>query len=267
MLYEKMKSQKSFLRFDKNPGLLFLILFLMISACGKGSVASLDAFLKINKNKLSNFIGVKSLNRNTDGSYVLYWDHPTNLSDISKISYKIYLSKWSTVPGGASSDSAVLTSEDEGTLVKTQAIQLDPSEAPVGKGVLLSSLAGVRSYKLDFPLKNDVIYAFQVIASLPDEASDSNQRVLVYEPSSNLLGFEGISGLSVSDEGFLQLTWKAPSFAGILPDQLKYSIYVSTTKQTADTVVSAGTVVGSLKTAGQGQVVDVAEALLPSAEQ
>lgn len=97
------------------------------------------------------FGGIKSINITPDGRYVLVWDHVRGIGDIASVSYEIYMDKWNTLPESVpeSALAAQATAAGEGVPVGARFADMADVDGPAGKGVLLTSVRGARSYVLD----------------------------------------------------------------------------------------------------------------------
>ena len=212
------------------------------------------------------FAGVGSLNLTSDGSYVLYWDHAA--SSVEGVTYDIYMNSYTTAPADLTYETATIQNTDEGVVVPFQYTTMQDDVSPITQGKLLASVSGVRSYKLETKIDSKTTYAFMVRSTQTTGGKDSNQRVLVYSPGDNSLSFAGVSSLSVSPEGKLQLAWDAPTLAeGDDPTQISYQIYMDSTKASLDTIMAGSLNINlnlvTLPT--NGQLVEMPEANLPSA--
>jgi formylglycine-generating enzyme required for sulfatase activity len=220
------------------------------------------------------FGGIKSINITPDGRYVLVWDHARSIDDIATVSYEIYMDKWSALPASVPEGAlaAQITAGAEGVPVGARFADMADDEAPAGKGVLLTSVRGVRSYVLDERIQPHLIYAFQVRSVSSDGTRDNNPHVLIYSADFNKIAFSGISGLSQTPAGKLLLEWMPPTdFGNLSASDITYEIYIDSTQESVDAVVSSGSLplnpgVTGLKLADPawGQMVDLPPERLPS---
>jgi formylglycine-generating enzyme required for sulfatase activity len=216
------------------------------------------------------FAGVKSLNVSLDGRYILFWDHAAGASDVSAITYEIYLDKWDTMPSSLKPETAGLEStKEEGRELGAKFVEMPDADAPVTKGVLLSSVKGVRSYTLEDKIQPNVIYAFQVRVVSPDGKRDANPRVMIYSAAENKIAFAGVSGLEVTQSGKLLLSWEPPGNlpVDIAPGDVSYEVFMDSTPDDVATVVAAGQVAvqsANLTDASRvGEIVDLPAERLP----
>jgi hypothetical protein len=198
-----------------------------------------------------------------DGHYVLYWNAVAGVSDITTVTYEVYMDKWTQVPAGLSPAAAALGGQNDGQVLQATFAQMPDAQAPVGKGVLLDSVKGVRSYTLSEKILPGTIYAFEVRALMPDGTNDVNQRILIYSPSTGSIKFAGVNGLTLNSAGELMLSWGAPTLSnGIDPTQISYDVYMTSSTQPLATVL-AGTV--AISTSPSLALFDSTAALLDSA--
>ena len=212
------------------------------------------------------FAGIGSLNLASDGSYILFWDHAA--SSVEGVTYDIYMNSYATAPTDLTYEVATIQNTDEGVVVPFKYTSMSDDVSPITQGKLLASVSGVRSYKLETKIDSSRTYAFMVRSTQPSGGKDGNQRVLFYSPGANSLSFAGVSSLTVSPDGKLQLSWDAPKLAeGDDPTQISYQIYMDATKASLDTIMvgSQDVKLGLVTLPVNGQLVEMPEAKLPSA--
>jgi formylglycine-generating enzyme required for sulfatase activity/fibronectin type 3 domain-containing protein len=217
------------------------------------------------------FAGVKSMNVTPDGRYILFWDHAGGVEDVSSVTYEVYMDKWDAMPSSLAPSTAGLDStKDEGRMLGTRFAEMPDTDAPITKGILLSSVKGVRSYALDEKIQANVIYAFQVRVVSPDGKRDDNLRVMIYSAAENKIAFTGASGLEATQSGKLLLSWDPPSNLpkDIAPGDVAYEIYMDSTPDDVATVAASGTIAirGASLTDGSrlGQILDLPAERLPA---
>lgn len=220
--------------------LITLCALLLMLACNE---AGKLGFISGEKPAILSFNGAKALQATTDGKYVLVWDFPSGAQEVSALNFEVHMDKWSSIPQGLKTSASGSVGPTEGDFVGTQTAHLSDDLSPVGKGVLLNTVKGARSYTLTEAIQPNVIYAFQVRLLDSGGTTDRNDLVLIYTPSANTLSFGGASGLAPnSDNGKLILTWQPPQVStGADPATISYDVYMSMTTESPDKIIASGT--------------------------
>jgi formylglycine-generating enzyme required for sulfatase activity len=220
---------------------------------------------------LLEFAGVESINKTPDGHYALVWNHVKGLKDVAAVSYEIYMDKWDALPsdlqqGGKDGFAVQANATGDGIPLGARLADMADSDGPATKGVLLSSVRGVRSYMLDERIQPHTIYAFQVRSVKLDGTRDTNSKVLIYSADFNKIEFNGVTGLSQTTAGKLLLEWAEPTdLAGLTASDITYEIYMDSTQDSVEKVVASGSLaVGQVGLTGDASAVGSQLVTLPN---
>ena len=171
--------------------------------------------------------GLTSLSITAGGKYVLLWDLASGSTDVTAVSYEVYLDRWSEIPENVKPKVATGSEKTSSTTLLQGAFiaELDESKTPSSKGLLVSSVKGGRSYSIEDTLSTGTIYVFQVKSVATNGSKDNNNRVIIYNPDNSFL-FKGLqtSGVVLSqDLSKISLSWAAATGAKSTPTYLVYS--------------------------------------------
>ena len=253
---------------------LLIVWGMLLSACSAVNKLGLQS----PADAVISFEGLGSLRLTPDGGYLLVWDPVAGVADPSLVGYEVYMATLPSLPAGLALNNdpgqTATTANADGVLVHTKAAQMDAPLSPIGLGQLLTTVQGGRSFKLSTPPSETAISAFQVRAVLADGRKDANRRVLIFNPSGDILPFDGISSLNVTPTGSVLLSWSSLSQdSGIDQTKVKYSIYVTARQDSLEDVMAGTTAVQpqtssmDAKKVGIGSLVTLDESKLPSATQ
>lgn len=198
--------------------------------------------------------GVSSLTLSADGAYVLQWDIPEEIAASSEVdgSFEIYLAQVSSVPasfvplpgetgqGGGEAGSGRLPGVSLGNLA--------PADTPVGKGAILTTVKGARSYTVTADMVPPTLFLFQVRYVTSGAAVDANTRVLVYNPNDNAATFGGVSGLTRTSSGKMLLSWDALVVANAQDEKAtSYQVLLQSSRDEMAKIIAEGTIVSGLR--------------------
>jgi Fibronectin type III domain/Concanavalin A-like lectin/glucanases superfamily/Sulfatase-modifying factor enzyme 1 len=201
--------------------------FAAISTCSK--VSSLGFTAESMTSALGGFSGVSSIQISAEGKYLLTWNQTSITGDVSTTSYEVYMARWDSsqpVP-----KTSAKTAQVE-SLPGAQLVDLEPSLTPAVNGALIGSAKGVRSFTLSDNLVKGTTYTFQIRAIGSDGTSDSNNRVLFYNPDSRFFftGLESSNVEAASDASQINLSWE-PATGTV--GTVKYVVYQDANFSTA----------------------------------
>jgi hypothetical protein len=228
----------------------FLIIFCLALGTGCDSLGQFGLQVK-KSDDLSAKYGVTALTVSADGSYVLQWEIPEEITPANDGdgSYEIYLSQVTSMPATfvPQAQSFVPQSSSSTSDKNIDGVSLgniQEEDSPAAKRSILTTVKGARTYTVNFDMTAPNLYIFQVRFVTTGSAQDVNTRVLIYEPKKNEVQFSGVTGLIRSGSGKMLLTWSPIQVSSASAEKdTTYQVLLQSTRESSANVIARGKIV------------------------